>query len=81
MTTTYRALIHCNEQKSPQCAGLREVAGDRLRDLDEARTMAGARGWLRAYGPAQTYDVCPACRPYVATEHGGVGVPPRAAAG
>jgi len=62
VTTTYRAVIHCDEQRSPSCLGLLELSGDTIRIVDRAAFAPLERGWLRGYGPDATYDVCPACQ-------------------
>lgn len=62
MTTTYRAVITCDEQRSPKCLGLLELSGPTIRVVDRAAFVPMEQGWLRGYGPDQTYDVCPACQ-------------------
>lgn len=70
MTTTYRLLVHCDENLTTRCYGLLSIewgpdAG--VAGFDLAQQQAGERGWLRAWreagvgGTGSTYDVCPTC--------------------
>jgi hypothetical protein len=62
MSTTYRILVHCDEQRSGACHGLLEVSREQLFGEERVLPVTQERGWLRGYGASQTYDVCPACR-------------------
>lgn len=74
MSTVYRVVVTCDEQKSDRCLGLLEVTAGRLFGDERVLPAAEEHGWLRGYGAEQTDDVCPACRVQLATEHAGVGV-------
>ena len=63
MSTTYRAVITCDEQRTPKCLGLLELSGPTIRIVDRAAFVPMEQGWLRGYGvDSVTYDVCPACQ-------------------
>jgi len=65
MSTTYRVIIHCDENDSSQCHGLLEISDKNVRFLSSTHSAVEGRGWLRGYAADDTYDVCPACRPKV----------------
>jgi hypothetical protein len=69
MSTQYRLVVHCDETRSPECHGLLEFS-TRYRNRLAGPPEIEAQGWLRGYRPDQTYDVCPACRPFVDRERG-----------
>jgi hypothetical protein len=68
VSTTYRAVVHCDPQRSAACAGLFEIAtgpGGWAHVLDRLGPALEAAGWVRGYrgdGSGQTFDECPACR-------------------
>lgn len=75
MSTSYRVVIHCDEARSTRCLGLLELAGTTLGITDRAATVPLAQGWLRGYGPVDTYDVCPACQTPVTAQVIQLGLP------
>ena len=79
MSTTYRVVVTCDEQKSDRCLGLLELSGDRPEVCDRVVLVPERAGWLRGYGGAQTYDVCPACRAVVEQTRALLGATVRAA--
>lgn len=65
MSTQIRLLIHCDEKRTKDCAGLIEFRGVSPRDFDDVGTELFQQGWIRGYRADGTYDACPACAPSV----------------
>lgn len=66
MASTYRLVVHCDENATDRCLGLVEYAApDRLGLAEQGDAHVSQSGWLRGYRVKNTYDVCPACRPAV----------------
>lgn len=60
-----RLLVHCDEKRTKDCAGLIEFRGVSPRDFDYVGTELFQQGWIRGYRAGSTYDACPACAPSV----------------
>ena len=66
MTTTYRMVVHCDENLTGECLGLAEYAGrDRLDLARKSDDHTSQSGWLRGYSKDGSYDACPVCRKQV----------------
>lgn len=66
MSQQFRLIVHCDENATEKCVGFAEYAAlDRIGLARQSDRFANEAGWLRGYGPKNTYDVCPACRPSV----------------
>lgn len=65
MSTQIRLLVHCDEKRSKDCAGLIEFRGDSPHDFEAVGMQLYQQGWIRGYSVDGTYDACPACAPGV----------------
>ena len=69
MSTTYRAIIRCDEKRGHDCLGVVQYDAPDPQALSRRWFQHERRtGWLRGDTVDQTYDVCPVCRPAVERE-------------